>query len=88
MPVRTVGRVFHGGQSEGIDEHTRTTVRFIATDPQKQNIPWVEATRADGTVVVYEDASAKLDQAASMSAWPTAGWTPGFPTSRRAPSNC
>ena len=63
LPVRTVGRTFYGGQSKGIDEHTRTTVRFVATDPQKQNIPWVEATRADGTVVVYEDASARLDEA-------------------------
>jgi len=63
LPVRTVGRVFHGGESTGIDEHTRVTVRFIATDPLKQTIPWVEVTRADGTVVVYEDASARLVEA-------------------------
>ncbi|MGI9233134.1 MAG: NapC/NirT family cytochrome c, partial [Woeseiaceae bacterium] len=61
--VRAVGRTFHGGQGKGIDEHTRTTVRFIANDPLKQDIPWVEATRPDGTVVVYEDASARLDEA-------------------------
>jgi len=63
LPVRTVGRTFHGGQSKGIDEHTRTIVRFIATDELKQKIPWVEVTRADGTVVVYEDVSARLDKA-------------------------
>jgi hypothetical protein len=62
LGVRTVGRIFHGGQGKGIDEHTRTIVRFIATDPLKQNIPWVEATRPDGTVVVYEDTDARLDQ--------------------------
>jgi len=63
LSVRTIGRTFHAGQSKGIDEHTRTTVRFVATDPLKQNIPWVEATRPDGTVVVYEDASAPLSAA-------------------------
>jgi len=63
LPVRTVGRTFHGGQSKGIDVHTRIAVRFIAADHLKQNIPWVEATRADGTVVVYEDPSAQLDEA-------------------------
>ena len=63
LPVRNVGRTFYGGHSNGIDEHTRTIVRFIATDPLKQDIPWVEATRPDGTIVVYEDPGARLDDA-------------------------
>lgn len=58
--ARTVGRSFMGGNRPGVDEHTRTNVRFIASDDQNQNIPWVEATRPDGTVLTYQDAGAPL----------------------------
>ena len=64
LMVRTVGRAFRGGESRGIDEHIRTRVRFIATDLQKQNIPWVEATRPDGTVTTYHDVAVPMAETA------------------------
>ena len=59
--IRAVGRPFKRGDSRGIAEHSHTRVSFIATDKQRQSIPWVEATRQDGTVVTYQDPSATLD---------------------------
>jgi hypothetical protein len=61
LVVRSVGRPFHSGDNKGIREHTYTNIRFIATDIQRQDIPWIEATRPDGTVVTYQDPRAGLD---------------------------
>jgi hypothetical protein len=60
LVARTVGRSFQGGQSPGVRWHIQNPVRYIATDPQRVSIPWVEATYPDGTTVVYQDGSAKL----------------------------
>lgn len=68
LVVRTVGRPFKSGGSRGIAEHTHTRISFIATDPLKQDIPWVEATREDGTVVTYQDPSAALESDAIAAA--------------------
>lgn len=40
---------------EGIHWHLKTPVQYIATDPQKQNIPWIQVTRPDGGKVTYTD---------------------------------
>lgn len=61
LVIRAVGRPFKGGESRGIAEHTHTRVSFIATDAQRQSIPWVEASHQDGTVVTYQDPKAALD---------------------------
>ncbi len=65
--VRTLGREFQS-DSEGIDWHTGSDVSFIATDPQRQNIPWIEVTHDDGTKVVYSDVISPLDETAIASA--------------------
>lgn len=60
LVARAVGRSFQGGNSLGVRWHILNKVRYIATDAQRSNIPWVEATYADGKTVVYQDAGAKL----------------------------
>jgi hypothetical protein len=50
------------GEAKGIHWHTDNQVRFIAAGPLKQEIPWVEATYADGTTVVYTDKTRPLAQ--------------------------
>jgi hypothetical protein len=55
--ARAVGRTFQGGGTPGVNWHIHNTVRFVATDLQRTNILWVEATRTDGTVVRYEDSA-------------------------------
>jgi len=67
LVVRTLGRAFQK-DVRGIEWHTGTDVRFIATDPQKQNLPWIEVTQADGSTVVYEDVKSPLDEAAIAAA--------------------
>jgi len=49
--------------SRGIHWHIANDVEFIATDPQRRNIPWVQVKGADGKVVTYVDAEAKLSDA-------------------------
>ena len=68
LVIRTVGRSFKSDGSRGIAEHTHTKVSFIASDPQKQSIPWVQATREDGTVVTYQDTSAAQNEDAIATA--------------------
>lgn len=58
--ARTVGRTYQGGSSEGVRWHLKNQVRYIATDPQKLNIPWVEVTYEDGRKVVFQDKGAEL----------------------------
>jgi len=48
------GRGIHWHSDEG------NQVRFISTDPQNQNIPWVEVTYPDGEKVVFNDISQPL----------------------------
>lgn len=63
LVVRTLGRTFQT-DTKGIAWHTGTNVRFIATDEQKQSIPWIEVTKDDGSTTVYEDVTSPLDAAA------------------------
>jgi hypothetical protein len=45
------------GKLEGIHWHMlgANKVEYIATDPKRQEIPWVRLTKGDGSVVVYKD---------------------------------
>jgi len=49
--------------AKGIHWHIENEVNFIATDPQRRNIPWVQVKGADGKLVTYVDAEAKLSDA-------------------------
>jgi len=44
---------------KGIHWHIASEVSFIANDPQRREIPWVQVKRPDGKVVTYVDATAK-----------------------------
>lgn len=55
LVLRTAGGAAREGEGLGIHWHTANQVRFIAADPKKQNIPWLEVTRADGSTVTYAD---------------------------------
>ena len=58
--LRTAGRQLVE-EGKGIHWHTSNRVRYVATDPQKENIIWVESTRPDGSVVTYTDSTATSD---------------------------
>jgi hypothetical protein len=46
--------------ARGIHWHIDNEVTFIATDPQKREIPWVQVRGKDGTVTTYVDAESRL----------------------------
>jgi len=48
------------GRGKGIHWHIENRVRYIATDEQKQHIPWVEVTFLDGRTVTYMDVANPL----------------------------
>lgn len=58
------------GKSIGIHWHTSkdNRVEYIATDRQRQTIPWVRLTQGDGTVVDYTTPDSKLTPEAIASA--------------------
>jgi hypothetical protein len=49
--------------AKGIHWHIQNEVNFIATDPQRRDIPWVQVKGADGKVSTYVDPTAKLSEA-------------------------
>jgi hypothetical protein len=49
--------------ARGIHWHIQNEVNFIATDPQRRDIPWVQVKGADGKVSTYVDLTAKLSEA-------------------------
>jgi nitrate/TMAO reductase-like tetraheme cytochrome c subunit len=62
--LRTAGpAVRDPAEGKGIHWHTQNQVRFIATDPQKENIPWIEVTKPDGSTVIYQNTEQPLSSA-------------------------
>jgi hypothetical protein len=59
--VLRTGRTSEDAPRMGIHWHVDNVVRFIATDPQRLEIPWVEVTRPDRTTVVYRDSERPLE---------------------------
>jgi len=49
--------------ARGIHWHIENDVSFIATDPQRREIPWVQVKAADGKVTTYVDPTVKLSEA-------------------------
>ncbi len=41
------------GHAEGIHMHMLDRVKYVSTDPNLQEIPWVEYTRDDGSTTIY-----------------------------------
>lgn len=50
------------GKTEGIHAHMYldTDIYYIATDPQRQNIPYVEARGKDGSVIIYKSSDEQI----------------------------
>ncbi len=55
LVMKTGGGTARQGQGYGIHWHIENDVQFIATDPLKQNIPWIQVTDSNGKVTVYRD---------------------------------
>ena len=55
LSLRIAEGAVRRGRGQGMRLHTEKQVRFIATDAQNLNIPWVEVTRPDGRTVIYRD---------------------------------
>jgi hypothetical protein len=68
MTLRNVGRIFGGEDRRGMNWHTSGNVKFVATDPQKQNIELVEATLPGGEVVTYKSVKATMSDSDLASA--------------------
>jgi len=50
-------------KASGIHWHIDNDVEFIATDPQRREIPWVQVRKPDGSKVTYIDAESKVTKA-------------------------
>jgi hypothetical protein len=46
-------------EAKGIHWHVANDVSFIATDPQRREIPWVQVKKPDGKIATYVDPTAK-----------------------------
>jgi nitrate/TMAO reductase-like tetraheme cytochrome c subunit len=49
-------------EAKGIHWHIANEVSFIATDPQRREIPWVQVRRPDGKVATFVDPTAKAPE--------------------------
>lgn len=62
MLVKIGGGTHCQGQGRGIHWHIENRVEYIATDPQRQRIPWVRA-QLNGEVVTFVDVTEPLSEA-------------------------
>lgn len=62
MLVKIGGGTHRRGQGRGIHWHIENRVEYIATDPQRQHIPWVRA-QLNGKVVTFVDMTEPLSEA-------------------------
>ncbi len=58
--IKTGGGTSRKGKGYGIHWHVENKVEYIATDPLKQNIPWVRVTDLAGNTVTYVEKGANL----------------------------
>lgn len=59
--VKIGGGSSRAGLGRGIHWHIENPIRYVATDPQRQNIPWVQA-QIDGKTVTFVDAANPLSE--------------------------
>ncbi|HEY6042137.1 MAG TPA: NapC/NirT family cytochrome c, partial [Anaerolineae bacterium] len=62
LVMRTGGGTERQGLGRGIHWHIENDVEFIALDPLKQQIPWVQVTDSNGKTTVYSDIAKPLTQ--------------------------
>lgn len=60
LTLRNVGRIFGGEDRRGMNWHASGSVKFVAADPQKQEIQLVEATLPSGELVTYRSVTASM----------------------------
>lgn len=60
LAMRTGGGAKREGRGKGIHWHIENEVWFIASDKQKQNIPWVKTVDTEGNVTEYMDETADI----------------------------
>ena len=63
MLVKIGGGTERTGQGRGIHWHIENKIEYIATDPQRQNIPWVRA-QINGETLTYVDVTNPLSEEA------------------------
>lgn len=61
LVMHTGGGTAREGRGKGIHWHVENQVWYIATDPLKQDIPWVRKIDQEGNVTDYVDVTAELD---------------------------
>jgi octaheme c-type cytochrome (tetrathionate reductase family) len=61
MLVKIGGGTERRGQGQGIHWHVENKVEYIATDPQRQNIPWVRA-ELGGETLTFVDVTSPLSE--------------------------
>ncbi len=68
LALRTGGGTAREGRGKGIHWHIENRVRYIATDNQRQQIPWVEVTHENGSQTIFTDVTNPLspEQIASL----------------------
>ncbi len=60
LVMKTGGGTHREGRGFGIHWHVENTVNFVALDPLKQTIPWIEVIDAQGNRTVYSDVEKPL----------------------------
>ena len=61
--LKVGGGNMESGPTSGIHWHMniKNKIEYIATDRQRQEIPWVKSTHADGKTTIYKDTEADFD---------------------------
>ena len=60
LVLKTGGGTQREGLGKGIHWHTQSVIEFAYSDDQKQEIPYIQVTNADGTKTTYTDVDSKL----------------------------
>jgi len=62
LVMHNVRGMYKDDPGKGIGWHTENEIRFIATDPLKQTIPWMEVMQENGDSFIYIDTANPLDE--------------------------
>ncbi len=59
--MHTGGGSEREGLGRGIHWHVENNITYIATDPEKQEIPWIRVEAPDGTITEYNSINSPID---------------------------
>lgn len=59
--MHTGGGSEREGLGRGIHWHVENSITYIATDPEKQEIPWIRVEAPDGTITEYNSINSPVD---------------------------